>query len=96
MPGTPLGMDPRVANPVDLAAAMKHASLGFDGPDYFHGAQRLPLSTVRPASPMIPVTGHEWDHENRYTASGSMGNALNFRERDRERDIEEYVRKYVA
>lgn len=96
MPGTPLGMDPRGANSVDLAAAMKHASLGFEGSDYFLNTPRLPPGTIRPRSPVIPVSSHEWNHDNGYLASGSMSNTLGFRERDRERDLEESIRKCVT
>lgn len=95
MPGTPMGMDPRGANAVDLATAMRHSRLDLEGGDYFLGAPKFPPGTLRPRSPMVPVSGHDWDHDHNYSASGSINNALGFRERDRERDLEDSVRKYA-
>lgn len=97
MPGTPMGMgmDPRGAGTMDLATAMDHSRLGLEGGDYFLGAPRFPPGTLRPRSPMVPIPGHDWDHDRGYSASGSMSNALGFRERDRERDLEECIRKYA-
>ncbi|KAL9576537.1 MAG: hypothetical protein Q9212_007014 [Teloschistes hypoglaucus] len=48
MPGTPLGMEPRGAHAVDLAAAMNHARMGIDGQDYFLGAQRFSPGAMGP------------------------------------------------
>lgn len=93
MPGTPLGIDPRGANSVDLAAAMDHARSGLEIGDYFLGAPKIPPGPVNTRPPMMPVAGHHWDHDNGYSASGSMGGGLGFRERDRERDLEDYIRK---
>ncbi|KAI4184879.1 MAG: hypothetical protein L6R41_004459 [Letrouitia leprolyta] len=42
---------------------------------------------------MMPVSGHHWDHDNGYSAGAPTGNGLGFRERDRERDLEDYIRK---
>ncbi|KAI4109417.1 MAG: hypothetical protein L6R37_000574 [Teloschistes peruensis] len=93
MPGTPLGMEPRGANAVDLAAAMNHARMGLDGQDYFLGAQRFPPGAMGPRSPMPPVMGNNWNHENEHL-NRSMGNMLPFQpERDRERDLEDQTRK---
>ncbi|KAI4288323.1 MAG: hypothetical protein L6R35_002415 [Caloplaca aegaea] len=74
---------------------MDHSRLGLEGGDYFLGAPRFPPGTLRPRSPMVPIPGHDWDHDRGYSASGSMSNALGFRERDRERDLEECIRKYA-
>ncbi|KAI4153854.1 MAG: hypothetical protein LQ341_000469 [Variospora aurantia] len=97
MPGTPMGMgmDHRGASTMDLATAMDHSRLGLEGGDYFLGAPRFPPGTLRPRSPMVPIPSHDWDHDRGYSASGSMSNALGFRERDRERDLEECIRKYA-
>ncbi|KAL8639751.1 MAG: hypothetical protein Q9228_003247 [Teloschistes exilis] len=93
MPGTPLGMEPRGANAVDLAAAMNHARMGLDGQDYFLGAQRFPPGAMGPRSPMPPVMGNNWNHENEHL-NRSMGNMLPFQpERDRGRDLEDHTRK---
>lgn len=89
-------MEPRGANAVDLAAAMNHARMGLDGQDYFLGAQRFPPGAMGPRSPMPPVMGNNWNHENEHL-NRSMGNMLPFQpERDRERDLEDQTRKYVA
>lgn len=93
MPGTPMGMDPRGVNSMELATAMEHARSGLEGGDYFLGAPRYPPGTLRPRSPMVPVSGQPWDHDHGFAASGSMNNALGFRERDRERDLEDSVRR---
>ncbi|KAI4146041.1 MAG: hypothetical protein L6R39_003615 [Caloplaca ligustica] len=93
MPGTPMGMDGRGSRTMDLAAAMDHSRLGLDGGDYFLGAPRFPAGTLRPRSPMVPVPGQDWDHDHTYSAGGPMNNALGFRERDRERDLEDFIRK---
>ncbi|KAL8837590.1 MAG: hypothetical protein Q9170_002467 [Blastenia crenularia] len=97
MPGTPLGVDPRRPNAVDLAAAMTHAHarMSLEGGDYFLDAPKFPPGTIRPRSPMLPVPGHDWNNGNGYPANGpmAMGNALGFREHTRERDIEDYVRQ---
>lgn len=95
MPGTPMGMDGRGSRTMDLAAAMDHSRLGLDGGDYFLGAPRFPAGTLRPRSPMVPVPGQDWDHDHTYSAGGPMNNALGFRERDRERDLEDFIRKYA-
>ncbi|KAL9003596.1 MAG: hypothetical protein Q9188_003547 [Gyalolechia gomerana] len=93
MPGTPLGIDPRGANSVDLAAAMDHARSGLETGDYFLGAPKIPPGPLNTRPPMMPVAGRHWDHDNGYSANGSMGSGLGFRERDRERDLEDYIRK---
>ncbi|KAL8742015.1 MAG: hypothetical protein Q9184_008315 [Pyrenodesmia sp. 2 TL-2023] len=93
MPGTPMGMDPRGLNSMELATAMDHARSGLEGGDYFLGAARYPPGTMRPRSPMVPVSGQPWDHDHGFAASGSMNNVLGFRERDRERDLEDSVRR---
>lgn len=91
-----MGMDPRGANSMELANAMDHTRLGLEGGDYFLGAPRFPPGTLRPRSPMVPVPGQNWDLDHGFSAGSSVNNALGFRERDRERELEDYVRKYVV
>ncbi|KAL9602342.1 MAG: hypothetical protein Q9219_001908 [cf. Caloplaca sp. 3 TL-2023] len=93
MPGTPLGMDPRGVNSVDMAAAMEHARSGLEVGDYFLGAPKFPTANMRPRTPMMPFSGHNWDHENGFPAGGPMNNALGFRDHDRERDLDDFIRK---
>ncbi|KAL8938267.1 MAG: hypothetical protein Q9216_003984 [Gyalolechia sp. 2 TL-2023] len=93
MPGTPLGMDPQGANSTELAAAMNHVRSGLEVGDYFLGAPKISPGPLNTRSPMMPVAGHHWDHNHGYSAGGPMTSAMGFGERDRERDLEDYVRK---
>ncbi|KAL8986205.1 MAG: hypothetical protein Q9205_000279 [Flavoplaca limonia] len=96
MPGTPMGMDPRGSHAMELAAAMNHARAGLEKAgtgDYFLGAPQYQAGTMRPRSPMIPVPGHESYHCNSLAVDGNNHNVLGFRERARERDSEEKIRR---
>lgn len=83
---------------MDLAAAMNHARAGLEasGGDYFLGAPQYPAGVMRPRSPMIPLPGHDTYHSNGLAMNGNSNNVLGFRERDRERDNEEMIRRYTT
>ncbi|KAL8950723.1 MAG: hypothetical protein Q9222_003259 [Ikaeria aurantiellina] len=87
MPGTPLGMDPRAVHSVDLAAAMNNARMGLEGGDYFLGAPKFPNGSMRPRSPMPPLAGQDWDHENALVGNGFHNGPFGYRERDLEDQI---------
>ncbi|KAL8697921.1 MAG: hypothetical protein Q9201_006854 [Fulgogasparrea decipioides] len=95
MPGTPLGVDPRGANTMDLAAAMNHARMGLaDGGDYFLGAPKFPPRAMRPRSPMPPLSGNDWHHDGDYANRGPSNMIpLGYQERDRDREMEDQIRK---
>ncbi|KAI4275891.1 MAG: hypothetical protein LQ337_002856 [Flavoplaca oasis] len=96
MPGTPMGMDPRGSHAMELAAAMNHARAGLEKAstgDYFLGAPQYQAGAMRPRSPMIPVPGHESYHCNSLAVDGNNQDVLGFRERARERDSEEQIRR---
>ena len=98
MPGTPMGMDPRGSHAMELAAAMNHARAGLERAgtdDYFLGAPQYQAGAMRPRSPMIPAPGHESYHCNSLAVDGNNQNILGFRERARERDSEEKIRRYA-
>lgn len=78
---------------MELAAVMDHARSNLEMGDYFLGAPKIPPGSLSTRPPMMPVPGHHWDHDNGYSASGPMSSGLGFRERDRERDLEDYIRK---
>lgn len=98
MPGTPLGIDPRGTHSMDLAAAMNHARMGLEGGgDYFLGAPKFPPGTMRPRSPMPSLPGHDWTRDADYANRGSSNMVpFGYQERDRERELEDLVRKYVT
>lgn len=99
MPGTPMGMDPRGPHSMDLAAAMNHARSGLEkasASDYFFGAPQYQAGVMRPRSPMIPLPSRDSYHGNGLAMNGDNHNALGFRERDRERDLKEEIRRYVT
>lgn len=93
-----MGLDPRGPHSLDLAAAMNHARTGLEHPggDYFLGSPQYSTAAMRPRSPMMPLPGHDPYHNNALAMNGSHNNSLGFRERDREREVEDYVRKYVT
>ena len=98
MPGTPMGMDPRGSHSMDLAAAMNHARAGLEkasAGDYFLGGPQYQAGSMRPRSPMVALPGHESYHCNSLAVDGNTQNVLGFRERARERDFEENIRRYV-
>lgn len=78
---------------MELAAAMDHARSSLEIGDYFLGTSKIPPGSLKTRTPMMPVSGHHWDHDNGYSAGAPTGNGLGFRERDRERDLEDYIRK---
>lgn len=84
---------------MDLAAAMNHARSGLEkasASDYFFGAPQYQAGVMRPRSPMIPLPSRDSYHGNGLAMNGDNHNALGFRERDRERDLEEEIRRYVT
>ncbi|CAL8578155.1 hypothetical protein XPA_003957 [Xanthoria parietina] len=96
MPGTPMGMDPRGLHSIDLAAAMNHARSGLEkanASDYFLSAPQYQSGVMRPRSPMIPLSGHESYHGNGLAMNGNNHDASGFRDRDRERDLEDEIRQ---
>ena len=77
MPGTPLGMDPRGHQSMDMAAAMNHARMGLEGGDYFFpgvngpNGSKFPPGAMRPGSPFGPFPGPEFDPDSGYSSGAS-------------------------
>ncbi|KAI4281755.1 MAG: hypothetical protein L6R38_003468 [Xanthoria sp. 2 TBL-2021] len=82
MPGTPMGMDPRGPHSMDLAAAMNHARSG--------------LEKASASDYFFGAPHRDSYHGNGLAMNGDNHNALGFRERDRERDLKEEIRRYVT